>query len=100
MHIAKTNAQQDEVALQQLVQQKPLGTWSTVANGAIVVNHVPFLFKPEQGEQGAPLEAIEPAIATFEADIPVVIDAQIYTHYKADWCALSDGIPVFKEGRE
>ena len=50
--------------------------------------------------KGAPLEAIELAIATFEADIPVVIDAQIYTHYKADWCALSDDIAVFKEGRE
>ncbi|UTM59377.1 GFA family protein [Photobacterium sp. CCB-ST2H9] len=49
--------------------------------------------------KGAPFEAIELAIATFDGDIPVQIDAQIYTRYKANWCALQPDIPSFDEGR-
>ncbi|MDO6707579.1 GFA family protein [Photobacterium sp. 1_MG-2023] len=48
----------------------------------------------------APLEAIELAIATFDEDIPVTIDAQIYTAYKANWCELNRELPAFAEGRE
>jgi hypothetical protein len=49
--------------------------------------------------KGASLEEIELAIATFDDDIPVKIDAQIYTNYKANWCQLQSSLPAFGEGR-
>ena len=42
---------------------------------------------------------IELAISTFDGNIPVNIDAQIYTAYKPNWCQLHSNIAVFKEGR-
>lgn len=47
----------------------------------------------------APLEDIEIAISTFDDEIPVIIDAQIYTNFKANWCELQDDLPTFGEGR-
>lgn len=49
--------------------------------------------------KNAPIEEIELAIATFNDDIPVKIDAQIYTRYRSNWCHLESDLPVFKEGR-
>ncbi|MGF1770336.1 GFA family protein [Enterovibrio makurazakiensis] len=49
--------------------------------------------------KGEPLERIELAIATFDVDIPVKIDAEIYTGYKANWCALRPDLVTFSEGR-
>ncbi|GAA0786465.1 GFA family protein [Marinobacterium sediminicola] len=46
-----------------------------------------------------PLERMELAIATFDVDIPVRIDAQIYTDYRASWCELYPELPAFTEGR-
>lgn len=46
-----------------------------------------------------PLEDIELAISAFDVDIPVKIDAQIYTDYKANWCELQSNLPAFSEGR-
>lgn len=50
--------------------------------------------------KGEPLEKIELAIATFDTDIPVVVDAQIYTGYKANWCELQPELPAYVEGRQ
>ncbi len=50
--------------------------------------------------KGAPIEKMELAISTFNEDIPVKIDAHIYTDYKANWCELQSDITVFSEGRE
>ncbi|MFT6916568.1 MAG: hypothetical protein ACJAWL_002908 [Motiliproteus sp.] len=50
--------------------------------------------------KGASLEEIELAIATFDDAIPVTIDAQIYTNYKATWCHLQSNLPAFAEDRE
>jgi hypothetical protein len=47
----------------------------------------------------APMENIELAIATFNDDIPVKIDVQIYTRYRSNWCHLDPDLPVFEEGR-
>lgn len=49
--------------------------------------------------KGAPIEEIELAISTFDCDIPVKIDAQIYTRYRANWCVLQADLSAFKEGR-
>jgi len=49
--------------------------------------------------KNAPIEEIELAIALFNDDIPVVIDAQIYTNYRANWSTLQSEIPTLGEGR-
>ncbi|GAA0340766.1 GFA family protein [Bowmanella denitrificans] len=49
--------------------------------------------------KGEPVGNIELAIATFDTDIPVTIDAQIYTGYKANWCELQPELPTYFEGR-
>ena len=48
----------------------------------------------------APIEEIELAIASFDGDIPVKIDAQIYTKYKANWCELQTDLPAFSDERK
>lgn len=50
--------------------------------------------------KGERIENMEIAIALFDDDIPVKIDAQIYTSYKASWCKLDDGVATFLEGRK
>lgn len=50
--------------------------------------------------KGSPLTKIELAIAIFDDEIPIKIDAHIYTAYKSNWCELQDDLPTFKEGRE
>ncbi|NVK56541.1 MAG: GFA family protein [Alteromonadaceae bacterium] len=50
--------------------------------------------------EGANPDKIELAISTFDDDIPVQIDAQIYTAYKANWCQPDPDLPAFSEGRE
>ncbi|WP_409526360.1 GFA family protein [Nitrincola sp. MINF-07-Sa-05] len=47
-----------------------------------------------------PLSAIEIAISAFDEDIPVEVDAHIYTNYKACWHHIADELPAFGEGRE
>ncbi|MCV6588187.1 MAG: GFA family protein [Marinobacterium sp.] len=49
--------------------------------------------------KGEPPENIELAISTFDVDIPLKVDAQIYTAYKANWCELQPELPVYSEGR-
>ncbi len=49
--------------------------------------------------KGVPSTEMELAIATFDEDIPVEIDAHIYTNYKTNWCRLQDDLPKFSEGR-
>ncbi|WP_305857935.1 GFA family protein [Balneatrix alpica] len=48
----------------------------------------------------AGVDEIELAIATFDDDIPVTIDAQIYTAYKPNWCVLQPDLLAFAQGRE
>lgn len=50
--------------------------------------------------KGCALTEVELAIATFDQDIPVKVDAHIYTHYKSNWCELQDDLSKFKEGRK
>ena len=45
------------------------------------------------------MDEMELAIAAFYADIPVTIDAQIYTKYRSNLCQLASDLPAFDEGR-
>jgi hypothetical protein len=48
----------------------------------------------------AKLEQMEVAIALFDEDIPVKIDAHIYTNYKSCWTDITDPLPQFSEERQ
>ncbi|WP_087024230.1 GFA family protein [Thaumasiovibrio subtropicus] len=50
--------------------------------------------------KGQPLEEMELAIATFDEPIPVTIDANIYTQYKANWHEILEDVPQHPEGRD
>ena len=45
----------------------------------------------------APLDEIEIAIATFDEDLPISAEVQIYCAYKANWSELSPTIKTFLE---
>jgi len=49
--------------------------------------------------KGMTLEKMELAIATFDENVPITIDAQIYTGNKVNWCKLEGDIPAFIDGR-
>lgn len=49
--------------------------------------------------KGATIEQLEIAISTFDEDIPIKIDAHIYTNYKVCWNNIADGLPQYGEGR-
>ncbi|PNK59801.1 glutathione-dependent formaldehyde-activating GFA [Psychrobacter sp. FDAARGOS_221] len=50
--------------------------------------------------KSAPFEDIELAIAIFDEELPIAINAQIYTKFKANWCTLNDDIAIFSVGRD
>lgn len=49
--------------------------------------------------KGQPFEQLEIAISTFDDDIPVKLDAHIYTNNKACWHDMTDKLPQHGEGR-
>ncbi|RKF18042.1 GFA family protein [Alginatibacterium sediminis] len=50
--------------------------------------------------KGSEANDLEIAISCFDEDIPVVIDAQIYTHNKANWSQLLPKLPSYPQGRD
>ena len=53
-------------------------------------------FRVKDSSQGA----LELAISTFDEEIPVVVEAQIYINYKANWAKLDTAIQSHGEGRD
>lgn len=49
--------------------------------------------------KGESHENMELAVSILDADIPIKVDAQIYTDYKVNWCELHAGLPTYSEGR-
>jgi len=49
--------------------------------------------------KGAPFTDVELAISLFDEEIPVQIDANIYTDSQANWCELNDKLTCFTKGR-
>lgn len=52
MYVPAHFAETDPDVLRALVAAHPLGTWATLADGEIVVNHVPFMLERERGPHG------------------------------------------------
>ncbi|PPC77822.1 glutathione-dependent formaldehyde-activating GFA [Pokkaliibacter plantistimulans] len=49
--------------------------------------------------KGAAFEQLEIALGAFDDELPVKVDAHIYTDYKACWYDISDTLPQYGEGR-
>lgn len=52
MYIPKFNEENNLETLHALINAKPFGTWATLVNGAIEVNHIPFVLNKNIGEFG------------------------------------------------
>lgn len=52
MYVPKFNEENDLPTLHALIRSKPLGMWSAIADGSIVINHIPFVLHEGQGEFG------------------------------------------------
>ena len=52
MYVPKFNEEKDVSILHSLVKSKPLGAWTTIADGEIIINHIPFILHEARGELG------------------------------------------------
>ena len=52
MYVPKFNEENDIPTLHGLIKSKPLGMWSAIADGSIVINHIPFVLHENRGEFG------------------------------------------------
>ena len=52
MYIPKFNEDKDISVLHSLMRSKPLGIWSAIVDGKIVINHIPFVLHENRGDFG------------------------------------------------
>lgn len=52
MYVPKFNEETDITVLHSLMRSKPLGAWSAIVDGEIVINHIPFVLHENCGEFG------------------------------------------------
>jgi len=52
LYIPKFNEENNISVLHSFVKSKPFGTWTTLVDGEIIVNHIPFLLHEDRGEMG------------------------------------------------
>lgn len=52
MYVPAGFAESDLSVLQQLIEQRPFGTWVTAGESELVVNHLPFLLDRGRGDNG------------------------------------------------
>jgi transcriptional regulator len=52
MYVPKHHEETDITVLHSLIRAHPLGTWATLCDGELIVNHLPFLIDASRGEYG------------------------------------------------
>ena len=52
MYVPKFNEENDISVLHELIKCKPLGMWSSIVDGAIEINHIPFVLHEDRGAFG------------------------------------------------
>jgi len=52
LFVPEFNKEKDVKILHSLLKSKPFGSWSSIADGDIVVNHIPFILKENESEFG------------------------------------------------
>jgi transcriptional regulator len=76
MYIPKLHEETDLRVLHELMRAHPLGSWATVGDGEIIMNHVPFVLDASQGEYGmlrCHVARANPVWQTFSRTIESVI---------------------------
>jgi transcriptional regulator len=76
MYVPKHFEERDVGVLHALIRSHPLGTWVTAADGALVVNHVPFFVDSSQGPYGTLIGHVaraNPIWKSFSTDIASVV---------------------------
>ncbi|MFT7558992.1 MAG: transcriptional regulator [Flavobacteriales bacterium] len=76
MYVPKFNEENNLDTLYELIRKKPLGAWSTLIDGEIVVNHIPFILHENRGEYGTLVGHVarsNPVWKSFSHDINSVV---------------------------
>jgi transcriptional regulator len=73
MYLPKQFEVTDPTILHQVVREHALATWATVADGAPVVNHIPFHLDPTRGEHGTLIGHVARANAVWRNPAPSVL---------------------------
>jgi len=76
MYVPKHFEERDVGVLHALIRSHPLGAWVTQIDGALVVNHIPFLVDPARGQYGTlagHVARANPIWRTFSGDLPSVV---------------------------
>ena len=76
MYVPKHFEEKDVGVLHALIRSHPLGTWVTQTEGALVVNHIPFLVDPTDGEYGTLIghvARVNPIWNAFSSEIASVV---------------------------
>jgi transcriptional regulator len=121
MYIPAHNRESDVAVMHALIAAHPLGAWVTQGEGALLVNHIPFLIDASRGEYGTLIGHVaraNPVWKQFSRDVTSVVIFQGAEHYispswypsKAEtgkavptWnyaVVHAHGMPVVFEGRE
>src|SRR5262245_16034387 len=94
MYLPKHYEEPDKGVLHALIRSHPLGAWVTEADGALVVNHIPFLVDSTQGEDGTLIGHVarpNPVWKSFSRHVPsVVIFQGPQTYISPSWYPSKD----------
>lgn len=84
MYVPKFNEEKDLSILHSLVKSKPLGAWTTISDGEIAINHIPFVLHENQGELGTLVGHVARSnniYQTFARDVDSVVVFQGHQAY-------------------
>lgn len=76
MYVPSHHAEADPATLHALIRARPLGTWTTLAAGELLVNHVPFLLRSEGGALGTLVGHVaraNPVWQSFSSTVPSIV---------------------------
>jgi len=76
MYLPSHFQETDLTVLHALVRSHPLGAWVTPADGALIVNHIPFLLDASRGEFGTLVGHVarpNPVWKQYSRDVPSVV---------------------------
>lgn len=76
MYNPKHFEERDIGVIHALIKAHPLSTWVTLADGALVANHIPFLVDPSRGEFGTLVGHVaraNPVWKSFSRDVPSIL---------------------------
>ena len=52
MYLPQLHEEHDLGVLHALIRAHPLGTWATLGDDGIIMNHLPYMLDPQRGQYG------------------------------------------------